>query len=53
MVCLRSESYNTVCPRLESCDSPRALMSVTPNLCCDQTEPRIHSPDNLIFEINL
>ena len=27
-------------------------MSVTPNLCCDETEPRsIHSPDNL--EIHL
>ena len=42
-----SKSYNTVCPRPESCDTPRALMSVTPNLCCDETEPRsIHSPDD-------
>ena len=29
-----------VCPRPESCDALRALMSVTPNLCCDETEPR-------------
>ena len=42
----RPESYNTVCPRPESCDTPRALMSVTPNLCCDETELRgIHSSD--------
>ena len=42
----RPESYNTVCPRPERCDTPRALMSVTPNLCCDETEPRgIHLPD--------
>ena len=35
-----------VCPRPESYDAPRALMSVTPNLCCDETELRsIHSPD--------
>jgi len=35
-----------VCTRPESCDAPRALMSITPNLCCDETEPRsIHSPD--------
>ena len=27
-----SKNYNTVCPRPESCDAPRALMSVTPNL---------------------
>ena len=48
MVRLRPESYNTVCPRPESCDTPRVLMSVTPNLCCDETEPRrIHSPDTL------
>ena len=33
-----SKSYNTVCPRAESCDTPRALMSVTPNLCCDETK---------------
>ena len=32
--------YNTVCPRPESCDAPRALMSVTPNLCCDETKNR-------------
>ena len=45
-VCSRPEHYNTVCPRPESCDAQRALMSVTPNLCCDETEPRvIHSPD--------
>ena len=31
-------SYNTVCPRPESCDAPRALMSVAPNLCCDETK---------------
>ena len=49
-VCLRPESYNTVCPRPESCDALRALMSVTSNLCCDETEPRsIHSPDILIL----
>ena len=36
-----------VYPRSESCDTPRALMSVTPNLCCNETEPRsIHSPDS-------
>ena len=45
-VCLRPESYNTVSPRPESCDRQRALMSITPNLCCDETEPRsIPSPD--------
>ena len=40
MVCLKPESYSMVCPRPESCDTPRALMSVTPNLCCrwDRTE---------------
>lgn len=28
---------------------PRALVSVTPNLCCDETEPgSIHSPDTLL-----
>ena len=27
-----------VCPRPESCDAPRALMSVAPNLCCDETK---------------
>ena len=41
-----------VCPRPESSDTPRALVSVTLNLCCDETEPRsIHSPDSL--EIHL
>ena len=40
-----SNSYNTVCPRPESCDAPRALMSVDPNFCCDKTEPSIHSLD--------
>ena len=36
-----------VCPRPESCDTPRALMSVIPNLCCDETKPRsIHPPDS-------
>ena len=41
-----SKSCNTVCPRPESCDTPRASMSVTPNLCCGKTEPRnIHSLD--------
>ena len=45
-VCSRPENYNTVCPGPESCDVPRALMSVTPNLCCDKTEPRSrHSSD--------
>ena len=27
-----------VCPRPESCDAPRALMFVAPNLCCDETK---------------
>ena len=27
-----------VYPRPESCDTPRALMSVTPNLCCDENQ---------------
>ena len=27
-----------VCPRPKSCDAPRTLMSVTPNLCCDETK---------------
>ena len=41
-----SKSYNRVCPRSKSCDVLRALMSVAPNLCCDETELRsIHSPD--------
>ena len=27
-------------------------MSITPNLCCDETEPRsIHSPDSIIIII--
>ena len=34
------KSCNTVCPRPESCDAPRALMSVAPNLCCDETKNR-------------
>ena len=29
------KSCSTICPRPESCDAPRALMSVAPNLCCD------------------
>ena len=29
-----------VCPRPESCDAPRALMSIAPNLCCDETKNR-------------
>ena len=38
-----------VCPRPKSCDALRALMSVTQNLCCDETELRsIHSPDTLM-----
>ena len=37
----RPKSYNTVCPRPESCDMLRgALMSVTPNFCCDKTKNR-------------
>ena len=29
-------------------------MSVTPNLCCDETEPRsIHSPDRLMLKLKL
>ena len=32
------KSCNTVCPRPESCDVLRALMSVAPNLCCDKTK---------------
>ena len=50
MVHSRCESYNTVCPRPESCATPRALGSVSPNLCCDETEQRnIHSPDSGIW----
>ena len=30
--------YNKVCPRPKSCDAPRALMSVAPNLRCDETK---------------
>ena len=29
-----------VCPRPESCDALRALMSVAPNLGCDETKNR-------------
>ena len=29
-----------VCPRPESCDALRALISVAPNLCCDETKNR-------------
>ena len=32
------KSYNTVSPRAKSCDVPRALMSIAPNLCCDETK---------------
>ena len=32
------KSCNTVCPRPKSCDAPRALMSVAPDLCCDETK---------------
>ena len=32
------KSCSTVCPRPKSCDVPRALMSVAPNLCCDETK---------------
>ena len=39
-----------VCPRPSSCDMPRALMSMTPNLCCHETEPRsMHSPDTMHY----
>ena len=35
-VCSRPKSYNMVCLRPESCNTLRgALLSVTPNLCCD------------------
>ena len=34
------KSCNTVCPRPESCDALRALMSVAPNFCCDETKNR-------------
>ena len=34
------KSCSTVCPRPKSCDAPRALMSVAPNLCCDETKNR-------------
>ena len=34
------KSCSTVCPRPESYDAPRALMSVAPNLCCDETNNR-------------
>ena len=31
------------------CDTPRALMSIASNFCCDETEPRkiTHSPDDV------
>ena len=29
-----------VCPRPKSCDMPRALMSIAPILCCDETKNR-------------
>ena len=32
------KSCNTVCPRPESCDALRALMSIAPNLSCDETK---------------
>ena len=34
------KSCGTVCPRPKSCDTPRALMSVAPNFCCDETKNR-------------
>ena len=37
------KTCSTVCPRPESCDAPRALMSVAPNLCCDETKNREHT----------
>ena len=43
-----------VCPIPKSCDAPRALMSVTPSLCCDEAEPRsIHLPDNSIEQVSV
>ena len=48
-----SKSYNTICSRHESCDVPTALMSITPNLCCDETKlRRIHLPDKMMEEKN-
>ena len=35
----RPESYNTVCP-LRAVTRQGALMSVTPNFCCDETKNR-------------
>ena len=35
-----SKSYNMVCPRPNSCDASGAFMSVTPNLCCEETKNR-------------
>ena len=35
-----SKSYNMVCPRPNSCDAPGAFMSITPNLCCEETKNR-------------
>ena len=32
-----------VCPRPERYDTPRALMSVTANLCCDETKTEEHT----------
>ena len=41
-----------VCPIPESCATLRALMSVTPNLCCDGTEPgSMHSPDKVMKSV--
>ena len=41
-----------VCPRPESCDALRAVMSVAPNLCCDETGPkRIHLPDKSVCNV--
>ena len=34
------KSCSTVCPRPKSCDTPRALMSIAPNLCCHETKNR-------------
>ena len=39
----RPESYNMACPRPESCDTLTALMSVTPNLWCDETRTEEHT----------
>ena len=43
-----------VCPRPNICDAPRTWTTVTPNLCCDETEPRsIHAPDNMNINISM